>query len=841
MAKNSEDYWRKREEEQRKHNIKDEQEFRKELEKMYRATLKEVNDQIYAFYAKYASQNAITMAEAKRRADKLDIEAYAEKAKRYVKEKNFSEQANKEMRIYNLTMKANRLELLKAEIGLELCANADEIDDFMREELEGRTLNEIERQAGILGKSVQNNRKFAQALVNASFHNATFSDRIWANQALLRNELSNILTTALIQGRNPRDFISQVRKRFDVSTNNAYRLLVTELARVQTSAQMESFKRNGFDQYTFLALGTACEICRKIDGKHFDVDKANAGINMPPMHPNCVLPDTKIIAPDMEAMMKCEYSGDVVEIGTSNGTRLTVTANHIVLTSRGWVRAKNLVEGDKVISYSRWIKSMIKSNPAYNDSIPTIEQLFTSLIESGSVSTSSMPVAAKDLKGDAVPNSKVDIIFVNSKLRHKINLAFNEFVSDILLIGTSKGSKSVLSRKCSLAELLVGTGLAADGIMSGKRIAEILLVGALAHRQLVRLRLPSDYDTRLQQTISDNRSTNTELFSDSVFAYSGNVKRFNEMNVDTVLDRRRSITGIASNSSYSSRGNIENLCDFISCFSGFVELDNITSVIHKFYSGHVYDASSQSTLYIANGIMTSNCRCSTSAYMDDDEYNAWLDSYKDHGVTWDEWKKRYLEQKETTFVSKKDYLGDDMPVQRSVNRSLVNTKKYHDKFENIPIGKKARESIYQTAMKILEHRDGTDYEDIAAINLKTGEVLAFNTSSTRPGISGFTEKEYRKITESKSNIVIVHNHPNNSRLSYKDLQTLFQYDYVRMEIAICHNGDIAFAYDPVRNFDIEAFYQKAYNTYKEVYGKKQSELFAKDKLYDSDTFKYERR
>ncbi len=287
MSKNSEDYWRKREEEQRKHNIKDEQEFRKELEKMYRATLKEVNDQIYAFYAKYASQNAITMAEAKRRADKLDIEAYAEKAKRYVKEKNFSEQANKEMRIYNLTMKANRLELLKAEIGLELCANADEVDDFMREELEGRILNEIERQAGILGKSIQDNRKFAQALVNASFHNATFSDRIWANQALLRNELSNILTTALIQGRNPRDFISQVRKRFDVSTNNAYRLLVTELARVQTSAQMESFKRNGFDQYTFLALGTACEICRKIDGKHFDVDKANAGVNMPPMHPNC--------------------------------------------------------------------------------------------------------------------------------------------------------------------------------------------------------------------------------------------------------------------------------------------------------------------------------------------------------------------------------------------------------------------------------------------------------------------------------------------------------------------------------------------------------------------------
>lgn len=287
MPKNSEDYWREREEEQRKHNITDEREYRKNLERIYKNMLSEVSDQIYSFYAKYANKEGINMAEAKRRANKLDIEAYAEKAKKYVKEKDFSDQVNEEMRIYNLTMKVNRLELLKAQIGLELCAGSDEIEKFMAEQLEGRTLAEIERQAGILGKSIQNNKELAKAIVNASFHNATFSDRIWAEQASLRNQLSTILQNALIAGRHPREFIPQIRKIFDATKSQANRLLVTEMARVQTEAQMQSFKRNGFDEYTFLALGTACEVCRKIDGHHFKVEKANAGVNMPPMHPHC--------------------------------------------------------------------------------------------------------------------------------------------------------------------------------------------------------------------------------------------------------------------------------------------------------------------------------------------------------------------------------------------------------------------------------------------------------------------------------------------------------------------------------------------------------------------------
>lgn len=151
----------------------------------------------------------------------------------YVEQKNFSQKANEEMRLYNMTMKANRLELLKATIGLETVAGFDEMERYYSDKLNKRTLDEFARQAGILGMSVANKEKQARSIVNASFHNANFSQRIWMHQDLLWAELSKLLQTGLIQGRNPRVLARDLRAVFGSSMYDAERLLRTELARVQ--------------------------------------------------------------------------------------------------------------------------------------------------------------------------------------------------------------------------------------------------------------------------------------------------------------------------------------------------------------------------------------------------------------------------------------------------------------------------------------------------------------------------------------------------------------------------------------------------------------------------------
>lgn len=283
----SKSYWKNREEEHLKSNLKTEEEYKREINRIYDRMMVQITKEINDFYVKYAKKEGITMAEAKKRVKKLDIEAYAEKAKKYVKNKDFSDEANDEMRLYNLTMKINRLEMLKAQIGLELVDGFDDLQKYFDEKLTKRTLEEFKRQAGILGETIQNNAERAKVIVNASFHNATFSDRIWMNQTILKSEISKLLQTGIIQGRNPRVLAADLSKKFDVNRRSAERLMITELARVQTETQKQSFEQNDFTEYTFIANGDCCPICAAIDGKHFKVKDMMPGENAAPMHPNC--------------------------------------------------------------------------------------------------------------------------------------------------------------------------------------------------------------------------------------------------------------------------------------------------------------------------------------------------------------------------------------------------------------------------------------------------------------------------------------------------------------------------------------------------------------------------
>ena len=288
-------YWAEREEAALTKYKKSEAEYDKEIKRIYADMLDSVQTQINDFYGRYAAKEGITLAEAKKRVKSLDIAKYERKAAKYVKDKDFSDKANEEMRLYNATMKINRLEMLKANIGLETIAGHNELEKFMSKILRGRTEEELKRQAGILGKTIRNNAQLAHAIPNASFHNATFSDRIWQYQDLMRADLSKMLETGLIQGKNPRAIAKDLRKYWygnDPRTGGGAtycmeRLMRTELARVQTEAQKQSFEKNGFTEYEFIANRDCCDICKEKDGKHFKVKDMMPGENAAPLHPHC--------------------------------------------------------------------------------------------------------------------------------------------------------------------------------------------------------------------------------------------------------------------------------------------------------------------------------------------------------------------------------------------------------------------------------------------------------------------------------------------------------------------------------------------------------------------------
>ena len=285
---NSQDYWRKREEKWIAQQIKDDAKQSKVIAEKYQRALDQIEKEISANWERFAGKEGVTLSEAKKMAYDMDVKAFARKAKRYVKDKDFSKTANDELRLYNVTMRVNRLELLKSQIGIELIALSDDLDKYTAETLTKAGLAEAKRQAGILGETVfENYRSFIDAVANGSFQGATFSERIWGTTGALKAELDRLLIRALTQGRNPRELARGLRNIFDSSKYEAERLMRTETARVQVEVQNQSYKKYGIDEYEYIAEPTACSICLPLNGKIFKVDDLSPGQNAAPMHPNC--------------------------------------------------------------------------------------------------------------------------------------------------------------------------------------------------------------------------------------------------------------------------------------------------------------------------------------------------------------------------------------------------------------------------------------------------------------------------------------------------------------------------------------------------------------------------
>ena len=278
-------------------SLKDDRKMKRELAKIYNSSIDDIQRHIDADIQRFAHKEGVSMAEAKRIISKTDVEKFQSTAKRYVEEKNFTPRANKELRKYNVTMRSNRLELIQARINLDIIALALEEEQLTGQHIARETIAEYERQAGILAMAAPAQSQLnalATAAVLSSVSGATFSDRIWANQVELRNEVNQAIERALIRGEHPRKSAANIKRlirdEYGKKQRAAERILITETSRAQIIAQRESYKDAQVNEYIYLAEPSACDECSKLNDKVFKVKDMVIGVNAPFMHPFVVAP-----------------------------------------------------------------------------------------------------------------------------------------------------------------------------------------------------------------------------------------------------------------------------------------------------------------------------------------------------------------------------------------------------------------------------------------------------------------------------------------------------------------------------------------------------------------------
>lgn len=287
-------YWKKRDAIESKwinSNIKNDANYAKLIQKHYEQLTDTINKQISDFYMRYAGKENLGMDDAVKAISKFDVRAFEKTAAKMVKEKDFSSYANDRLKIYNATMRINRLEYLKSQIGLAMTEVTNQEEQRLNQNLNQSYIDEVKRQAGILNKhKIDDVLAKVSSVVNASFHGASWSQRIWVNQDTLKAELDKLLTQSMVQGVNPKVLASRLRKQVSDKVQNAKymteRLMRTETARVQDEAQTASFKKFGIEYVKWVAEPTACEQCQDIAAANdgfYPLTKA-PGI---PVHANC--------------------------------------------------------------------------------------------------------------------------------------------------------------------------------------------------------------------------------------------------------------------------------------------------------------------------------------------------------------------------------------------------------------------------------------------------------------------------------------------------------------------------------------------------------------------------
>src|SRR5690625_1761468 len=268
-------YWKKRSEQVslRQHAKTDR--YAASLGREYGRAMQSVRKDIEAFYGRYADNNEINLAEARKLLTKpelsefkMTLEEFTRKAKnnadgRWTQQLNNAYYRTRVSRFEALEMQIRQqVEMLAASRQQGLGSLLGDV----YEDTYYRTMFEIQKGTGFGASFARIDQEGLQKVLGTEFAGSNWSKRIWGDRDKLAKELQTKLTQSFIRGDSVDRTVKDVMERFNVSQSNARRLVQTESAFFTEQASMDSYKESGVvEQYEILATldGRTSNICQQ--------------------------------------------------------------------------------------------------------------------------------------------------------------------------------------------------------------------------------------------------------------------------------------------------------------------------------------------------------------------------------------------------------------------------------------------------------------------------------------------------------------------------------------------------------------------------------------------------
>lgn len=297
----SREYWLRRFKliEQACHDIS--LDYLEEMEKKYRDAEQTIQAKINAWYGRFADNNNISMAEARKWLNDKELEELKWNVEQYIqygKQNAIDGKWAKELENASAKFHISRLEALKLECRQQIeqltGGMTDDVDAVLQDTYrEGyyRSLYEVQKGVSVGFDVAALDANLVKRIVNKPWHidGSDFSSSIWSNKAKLLGVIDKEISKMVLTGSSPEKTIRAIQNQMHTSKSNAQRLVLTESAYFTTRAQADSYGELGVELYE--VVGTldkrTCDLCGSFDGNKFPVTEMEVGVNAPPFHPRC--------------------------------------------------------------------------------------------------------------------------------------------------------------------------------------------------------------------------------------------------------------------------------------------------------------------------------------------------------------------------------------------------------------------------------------------------------------------------------------------------------------------------------------------------------------------------
>lgn len=269
------------------------------LQNAYDYALIQMRKEIDAFFQKYAKENKITYAEARRRlnvTERKDFNSLLREWYKVAHENGLSKEYKEHLNSLGNRVYITRLETISEALRYQIEQLKSNQFMWMTDLMASNYVAGYYSSYYIVAQGLEVSVNFAtidrtgvEKAVKTRWDGRNYSDSVWNDKQALIKSMSTILPRSFSMGINSKDLGDMIAKELKVSKNRGQALARTEINFLCNQATLDVYKACNIKEYEYLATldMRTSDICRGMDGTIHKVSLAKVGVNYPPMHVRC--------------------------------------------------------------------------------------------------------------------------------------------------------------------------------------------------------------------------------------------------------------------------------------------------------------------------------------------------------------------------------------------------------------------------------------------------------------------------------------------------------------------------------------------------------------------------